>query len=209
MIKNIVFDLGGVLVDFNALQYLGNFGFDEATTNLLHKIIFGSKEWSEFDRGTYPHTSDLVKALSNKYPELSDKINLVLHDNWLDFFSLKADTSDFLKDLKQQNTQVYILSNISEDSYNYVSQYDFFNFVSGGVYSYDLKICKPDTRIYNALLEKYNLIPEETVFIDDNLSNVQSANNLGIHGVHFTTLNRVKEQVNSLMFHRGVDDMDR
>lgn len=199
MIKNIVFDLGRVLVEFNPLQYLRRFGFDENTNNILNDIIFKSKEWVECDSGKYAITSDLVEILCNKYPEYKEKIRLVLNRDWVKMHNQKEESTKFLKYLKQEGFKIYILSNISEEAYNFVSKYDFFKFVDGGVYSYQLKICKPQLQIYNELLSKYNLYPEETIFIDDTKVNIDIAKKLKIHGVEFNNLDDVKNKIKSII----------
>lgn len=198
MIKNIIFDLGRVLVNFEPLEYLEKLEFDENMRNTLNKIIFKSKEWVEYDRGIYK-IKDLAQKFINNYPNLEKEINLVLKDDWVKMLKLKEDTAEFLKELKRQGFRIYILSNLSEDAYRFISQYDFFKFIDGGVYSYELKICKPDKKIYQAILNKYNLIPEESVFIDDNLDNVEAANNLKIHGIQFVTLDEVKQKIQLLL----------
>ncbi len=113
--------------------------------------------------------------------------------------TIKSDTVEFLKELKKQGFKIYILSNLSEDTYKFVSQFNFFNFVDGGIYSYELHICKPDKEIYKKLLEKYNLEAKETIFIDDIFDNIKSANELGINAIQFTTLDEVRQKVNLLI----------
>lgn len=199
MIKNIVFDLGKVLIDFSPLQYLERFKFEQDVKLELLKIIFESKDWNEYDRGVYENIAELAQKLSEQYPRYEKEIKLVMSNDWVKILKVKQDTLEYLKELKIKNFKIYILSNIPEDAYNFISQYDFFQYVNGGVYSYELKICKPDEQIYKILLKKYNLVPEETVFIDDRLENVQSANRLGIHGIQFITLSEAKQKIELLI----------
>lgn len=194
MIKNVVFDLGRVLVDFYPLQYLDELGFDEDQKNKLNDIIFESKDWSEYDRGIYLHNTDIAKKLINEHPELEKEINLVLKDDWVKMHYLREDVVEFLKTLKLQGMNTYILSNLSKDSYDFISKLDFFKYVDGGVFSYEINICKPDEGIYKALLERYDLKPEETAFFDDKLENIESAKKLGIQGIQFISLDDVKEK---------------
>lgn len=108
------------------------------------------------------------------------------------------DTSNYLKELKDKGYNIYILSDLSIDSYNYNKQFKFFDYITGGVYSFEIGTTKPNKNNYKVLLEKYSLIPEETIFIDDRLNNIEAANDFGIHGIQFTTLNKVKEEINKL-----------
>lgn len=199
MIKNIVFDLGNVLMEFNPLEYLEKFKFDEKIKKSLYKIIFKSNDWIEYDRGIYRHNTDLIKKLVKENPDLENEIKLVLQKDWVKMHTIKSDTVEFLKELKKQGFKIYILSNLSEDTYKFVSQFNFFNFVDGGIYSYELHICKPDKEIYKKLLEKYNLEAKETIFIDDIFDNIKSANELGINAIQFTTLDEVRQKVNLLI----------
>lgn len=198
MVKNVIFDLGNVLLDFDPLSYLENLGFDDILKNKLNKIIFKSNDWIEYDRGIYLHNVDIIKKIAEEYPEYENEINLVLQDDWVKIHTIKKETTTFLKELKAQGMKIYILSNISKDTYEYISNFDFFKYVDGGVYSYEVNICKPDEMIYKILLEKYDLIPEETVFFDDRLDNIESAIKLGIHGITFTTLEEAKKLFSDL-----------
>lgn len=198
MIKNVVFDLGGVLVDFIPLQYLDRLKFDNATKNKLNEIIFKSKDWNEYDRGIYLHNTDIAEKIIKEHPDLEEEIKLVLQDNWVKMHVLREDTVNYLKQLKLQGMNIYILSNLSKDTYNYVTKFDFFSFIDGGVYSFDVNICKPDEGIYKILLEKYNLHPKETAFFDDRLDNIEAAKNLGIQGIQFTSLDEAKLQLENL-----------
>lgn len=107
-------------------------------------------------------------------------------------------TSKYLKELKDKGYNIYILSDLSIDSYNYNKRFKFFDYINGSIYSFEIGTTKPNENNYKTLLEKYNLIPKETIFIDDNLNNIEAANKFGIHVIQFTTLDNVKEKVASL-----------
>lgn len=199
MIKNIVFDLGRVLVDFNPQKYLEEFGLEEEIRQSLTKKIFQSKEWEKCDAGVYQNNSDLVDLLVNQYPQLETEIKLVLNKNWVKMLSLKEETQVYLEDLKKQGFKIYILSNLSEESYQYVKNYKFFKIIDGGVYSYQLKICKPNPKIYEELLNQYKILPKETIFIDDNEKNIEMSEKLGMYGVVFEDLETVKQKVNNII----------
>ncbi len=199
MIKNIVFDLGRVLIDWEAKKYLKSFGYDDETVDKLNKIIFTSEEWLDCDKGIYERNTDLVEILSKKYPEHAEKIEKILTKDWVKILKLKEDSSEYLITLKHQGFKIYILSNLSKESYDHNSQYEFFKYIDGGIYSFESKKIKPDPEIYIELLEKYNLIPEETIFIDDVKENVSVANNLKINGIIFTNLEQVKKDVEKII----------
>lgn len=195
MIKNIVFDLGRVLIDWEAKKYIKSFGYDDETVEYLNKVVFCGEEWLDCDKGKYERNTDLVEMLSKKYPEHAEKIAKILTKDWVKILKLKEDSSEYLINLKQQGFKIYILSNLSKESYDHNSKYEFFKYIDGGIYSFESKKIKPDHRIYIELLEKYNLVPEETIFIDDIEENVNIANNLKINGIIFNNLEQVKKDV--------------
>ena len=110
---------------------------------------------------------------------------------------------DFLKSLKQGGYRIYILSNLSYESYECVSKFNFFKLIDGGIYSYRLNVCKPDRKIYDALFSNYNINPKQTIFIDDNEDNINMAIKLGINGVVFDNLEDVKKKVESIINNNG------
>ncbi len=199
MIKNVVFDLGQVLIEFEPLKYLKPYGFDKITNQTLREIIFYSEEWEDCNRGKYKNNSDLVEILCDKNPQYADKIKLVLDKNWVKLLYLKKDTEEFVNELKQKGFKIYILSNISEESYEFIKQFDFWRNVDGAVFSYQEKVCKPDVRIYEKLLGKYCLIPNQSIFIDDREDNIAVAKNLQMHGVLFRNLEETKKEVENLI----------
>ena len=199
MIKNIVFDLGRVLVNFESREYLKEFGYDDKTVEKLNEIIFKSQEWLSCDSGTYENNTDIAEILIEKYPDYSEMIKKVLTKEWVKMLTLKEDTAEYLKELKSRGFKIYILSNLSKESYDYNSKYEFFKYTDGGVYSYEVKKIKPNPEIYTELLKKYNLIPEETIFIDDVKENIDATNKLKINGVIFENLDQVKKEVETLI----------
>mgnify|MGYP002626700244 CR=1 FL=1 len=198
MIKNIVFDLGRVLVEFDPLTYIKSFGFDDAVSERLFAAVFGL-DWYLHDRGDYETITDLRDALERKYPDLAREIRTVLTGDWVKIHYLKADTEAYLRELKARGYPIYILSNLSVESYEFIRKYDFFSLISGGVFSYQEHVCKPEEAIYRALLDRYGLAPEETVFLDDNADNIAAANAVGIHGVLFTDLASAKKETERII----------
>ena len=198
MIKNIVFDLGRVLVEFDPVTYLRGFGYPEELVQRLHEIVFG-RDWYLHDRGDYRTIDDLRAALVEKYPACAAELTAVLRGDWVKIHYLKADTADYMAELKRRGFRIYILSNLSVESYEFIRRYDFFRIPDGGVFSYQERSCKPEEKIYRALLDRYDLVPDETVFLDDNPDNIAEANRLGIHGVLFTDLESAKEETEKLL----------
>ncbi len=195
MIKNIVFDLGGVLIDFVPEKYLEHIGCNENDVPLFTQIVFYGKEWNEYNSSKYNIEQTKANLIKN-YPQYSDIIERIINN--IDYRYIlfeKKDTSNYLKKLKDKGYNIYILSDLSIDSYYYNKKFDFFNYIDGGVYSFEIGSTKPNKNNYNTLIEKYNLIPKETVFIDDRLENIKAANKFGIHGIQFISLDILKEKL--------------
>ena len=101
-----------------------------------------------------------------------------------------------IKTLKKQGYKLYLLTNITEDSYNYINDLININSIfDGGIYSYQEHIIKPDKRIYNLLIKKYNLNKAETIFFDDKEKNVISAINQGISSYVFKSIEDIKYNI--------------
>ena len=184
MIRNIVFDLGNVLVDFDPKFYMQSFGFTEQEIQNLFRLVY-EDDWRLYDRGDYASVTDLCDAVCKKHPAYASAFKKILCPEWVQIHSLKEETARYLSELKARGYRIYLLSNLSKESYDYVSSYPFFALIDGGVYSYQEHICKPDRGIYEVLLARYALCADETVFLDDAEANVEAANRLGIHGFCF------------------------
>ena len=183
MIRNIVFDLGRVLVDFDPAAYLRGFAFDEETAGAVQTIVFGGEAWRRHDRGDYESIAALQTELMQAHPAYAAEIRQVLQPDWVKMHTLRQEMETYLLALKQRGYRIYILSNLAEESHRYIARYPFFAAIDGGVYSYQERVCKPDARIYRVLLERYSLQPEETVFLDDSAENIAAAKKLGMHGI--------------------------
>ncbi len=198
MIRNIVFDLGRVLVGFQPDAYLRSFGYDEETVQTLLQTIFGPT-WRFYDRGDIPTVIALRERLVHDYPNYEAQIHRVLRPDWVKIHTLKEDTAAYLHELKGRGYRIYLLSNLARESHAFVRGYDFFSDLDGGVFSYQEHVCKPEEEIYHILLDRYDLLPEETLFLDDCAENIEAAERLGIRGIVFTELSAVIPQVEALL----------
>lgn len=198
MIRNIVFDLGNVLVDFDPKFYMQSFGFTEQEIQNLFRLLY-EDDWRLYDRGDFASVTDLCEAVCKKHPAYASAFRKILCPEWVQIHTLKEETAWYLSELKARGYRIYLLSNLSKESYDYVSRYPFFALIDGGVYSYQEHICKPDRGIYEVLLARYALRADETVFLDDAKANVEAANRLGIHGILFSTIEQVKLQLENLL----------
>ncbi len=197
-IRNIVFDLGNVLVDFDPPAYLLKCGFNaETAAHLLADVFSGA--WQKGDAGDYLTVRALRDDLCKSHPDRKKAIRRALRPDCVRMHVLRPAVADWLCDLKKSGCRVYLLSNLAKYSHDYVRGYPFFRVLDGAVFSYRERVCKPDERIYRILLERYALVPEETVFLDDSAENVAAAERCGMQAIVFTDLAAAKAQLEALL----------
>jgi putative hydrolase of the HAD superfamily len=181
MIKNIVFDLGNVLLSFKPAEYLEKNKYPETIKAIILSDIFSSVEWQMLDRGEIS-TPDAIEAISKKSSLRKEEIAHIFNLRTDLMFPLDPNVR-LLPALKKRGLRLFYLSNFPGDIFEEVkSGYYFFQHFEGGLISAEVKHAKPDIRIYELLMEKYSLIPEECLFIDDIEVNVISARKSGMTG---------------------------
>ncbi len=183
-IKNIVFDFGGVLVDWNP-RYLYDkyFGDAEQSQWFLDNICLYS--WNLQMDGGKPF-ADGVKELQAEHPEWAEAI-AIYHTRWVEMMGGEvAGTADVLRSAKAAGYKIYGLTNWSAETFPMIRDtYPVFQEFDGIVVSGEEHLLKPDAAIYRCLLERYALRAEESLFIDDNRDNVAAARAIGMEAVLF------------------------
>ncbi len=195
MIKNAIFDLGGVVLgrDFKRLgEVLGNtFAFISADESF-------PEYWSEFDRGTYTR-EEVTRMLAEDY-------NLTLEDaheqvqRLLELLQPIPETVALIEELKARGVRCYVLSNMSKEFYAELLKFPVFELFDGAVVSFEERINKPDRGIYEALLSRYNLVPSESIFADDKIANTNAASLLGLHTVTYNCNGDGPERVREIIW---------
>lgn len=196
-IDTIIFDLGGVLVDWNPTYIYKNIFTSEEKMNWFFTNVC-TPEWNmEQDAGRT--IAEGEKILIDKYPEYENEIkhfykewefmlNGVIEENFAILNKLKA----------SKKYKIYALTNWSAEKWDKaVELFPFFNEFDGVVVSGHEKCRKPFPEIYNIILNRYNINAKKAVFIDDNLDNVEAARKLGINGIHFTANSNLKLDLTS------------
>lgn len=188
MIKNTIIDVGGILFDDskeNLVKLLNK------NCDLLYKETYG-KGFKECLLGNQT-IKEYLNTLKDKdnYQEIEYVLN---KQNLYRTYPIMSDNFNYIKKLRQKGYKIYLLTNITKDSYYYIN--DTINIDSsfdGGVYSYQEHLIKPDVKIYTLLLEKYNLSKEETIFFDDKGKNIIAAQALGIKTILFNSITDIEE----------------
>ena len=183
MIKTVIFDIGNVLMEFSWWPYVRSL-FDEDTARVITDAFWKTGYWEEFDRGVLSY-EEIVKLMEEAAPEYVKEIHLTLER--VGECMRKHDYAiPWIKQLKEMGYQVVFLSNYSEFLMKLKPEVlDFLPYMDGGVFSCHVKLIKPDPAIYQVLCDKCNLVPEESLFVDDNAANIESAKNFGLHAIRF------------------------
>lgn len=184
MYKNIIFDLGGVVVDFKPRDFLMDHFMNKRAEDIVYDLTFGSKEWMDLDRGTLTRAAANRIMLENAaHVGRTFEVQTVI-DEWEGILRTKKTTIKTMCKLKLAGYRLYYLSNIAADvMHGNIEQRDFFPLFDGGIASCDVQMLKPEPQIYTRLMQTYNLAYDESIFVDDNRRNAQAAFNLGITGI--------------------------
>lgn len=182
MIKNIVFDLGNVLISFRPSEFFDKKKYPENIKTKILQDIFGSKEWLMLDNGDI-NTTQAIESIASRSSLKKEEIAHIFNLRPELIFPLDQNVR-LLPGLKERGFRLFFLSNFPMDLFEEVKTgYYFFKYFDGGLISAEAKVSKPDIRIYNLLLEKYNLLPEDCLYIDDLEINTKSAEEAGMTGL--------------------------
>ena len=198
MIRNIIFDLGNVLVSFRPSEYFTKENYPENIKATILSDIFESKEWTMLDKGEISliEAIDAIASVSSlKKEEIAHVFNL--RTNLM--FPLDQNVK-LLHGLKKQGFRLYYLSNFPKDVFDEISAgYYFFKYFDGGIISSEVHITKPHPRIYEIILEKYGLIAEECLFIDDLEPNIKAAELFGMKGLITFGSGEISKELNKAL----------
>ncbi|MBQ9142023.1 MAG: HAD family phosphatase [Lachnospiraceae bacterium] len=196
-IKNIIFDIGNVLLGFDYQHFFESFGYDGETVERLAKATAQSSDWNELDRGVLSYEEVLQRFIAND-PQLESVI-LRTFENLNGILSRYDYAIPWMQELKEKGYKVYYLSNFFRKAeVDCAETMDFIPFMDGGILSYRDKVTKPDAEIYQLLLKRYDLSAEESVFLDDTEKNIVGARKEGIHGIVFKNKAQACEELRKL-----------
>ena len=185
MIKNVIFDMGKVLIDFDHDYFIDQVGVENnKDRQILKRGIFGSLEWALMDRGslTDEEASEIIKK---RVPEhLKEKVEL-LTCHWDRYIVPIKGAKELVKELKDNGYKIYLLSNAAVNQKRYWKDIPGNEYFDGTAVSCFAHLVKSQPEIYKYLLDKFNLKANECVFIDDAPLNVEGAVFSGLHGIVF------------------------
>lgn len=200
MINTIIFDLGAVLIDWNP-DYMYRTIFDDEQEMRDFLATVTTPDWNE-EQDAGRTLQEGTEWLIQKHPHHEANIR-AFYDRWIEMLGDAFDgTVEIFKELKESNKyKIYALTNWSAETFPLAQQkFDFLNWFDGVVVSGTEKMRKPTPDFYQILLNRYNVKPEESLFIDDNYRNILAAEKLGINSIHFTS----PEQLKAELLKRGI-----
>lgn len=197
MIKNIILDIGDVLVRLNMHVFFKNKGYDEQTVTRIVKATFFSPVWKELDRGAWSFDEILDGFVKND-TEIEEILRHIF-DDMNEFIIAYPYASEWICGLRESGFRVYCLSNISDKiCRDCAKEFEFLKFTDGRVLSYEEKLIKPDPAIYCLLLERYDLKADECIFIDNLENNVNAARKLGMYGIVFQNQLQAENEIKAI-----------
>jgi len=193
-IKNVIFDLGGVLIDWNPeYVYLDVFNGDRQKMKWFFDEICPS-DWNLNQDAGYP-LAEATKERIALFPEHKGLIEM-FYGRWEEMLGEAIEGTVAVLNKLREDYKVVALTNWSHETFPVaLERFEFLHWFEGIVVSGEEKTRKPFDDIYLTTLERFNIKPEESIFIDDNADNIETANRLGINGIHFKTPELLKEQL--------------
>lgn len=206
MIKTVIFDIGGVLTDFRWRQFFVDTGYDQEIIDRIIKATVMQPDWAEYDRGVMSE-EEVLDAFCKNDPEIATQIKECL-SNIENLVTREAYAIPWVKSLKNRGYQVLYLSNFSRKAHeDCIGALDFIPYTDGGILSYMDHVIKPEKEIYELLMSRYNLVPEECVFIDDTEKNLVTAKELGMETIHFTSKEQAMSDLEKLLW-RDMENLE-
>lgn len=181
MIRNLIFDLGNVLISFIPSEFLRRKQYPESKINTILSDIFSGKEWIMLDNGDIS-TNEAICSISARSSLNRAETELIFNLRKEILYPINENIK-MLPALKKEGFKLFYLSNFPLDLFDEVkNDYFFFRYFDGGLISAEARLSKPDIRFFNLIIERYGLNPEETLFIDDLPANVEAASLTGMKG---------------------------
>jgi FMN phosphatase YigB (HAD superfamily) len=184
-VRNVIFDFGGVLVRWRPEEIIDSFYQDEELRRLARERVFQHPDWIEWDRGTLSDQSAVERFSVRMGRPAEEMCELLVHVQQ----SLQAleDSHDMVRALSARGIPLYGLSNMSRSTFASLKErYTVWDHFRGIVISAEIQLVKPDPRIFEHISRRFDLVPSQTVFIDDHLPNIEAAGKLGFRTIHFS-----------------------
>lgn len=183
-IKNVVFDMGNVLMLFDGPYFSAQFTDNEADAAALQHALFGSPAWNLLDSGTISYDTMLRVARAHLDERLWPNLDACFA-GWAAYSTPIEETNALAAELKREGYGIYLLSNAGTRIHDQLNHMPAWDLMDGAVVSGEERLMKPDPAIYQLLCERYGLLAEECLFVDDNADNCEGARVAGMRAVRY------------------------
>lgn len=180
MIKNIVFDMGNVLLAYTPDEYIKTVTKDKVAAAAVLKELFRSEEWELLDAGAITE-EEAVARVTARIPQYGAVVRKAM-DDWHSDLTPIAGMPEIIARLKEKGYRIYLLSNTSMRFFQFKDKVEMFRLFDGFIASAKEKMVKPNREIYELLCSRYNLKSGECLFVDDLQANIDGAEHVGLHG---------------------------
>lgn len=196
MIKNLVFDFGKVLVDYDFSYIVDTFFEDKDELKKFKSLIVSDEFIDKCDKEDVPF-SELIRQQQEKYPQWKNQLQQ-FHDRYVDFVLGEVPGMRILlAELKAEGYRLYGITNWCSVVHEVMKRYpEIFSLLDGRIISSEEHLLKPDVAIYHRFLEQYELLADECLFTDDKEANIEGAKAAGIHAILFRNAQQYKEDLN-------------
>lgn len=184
MYKNILFDMGNVIMDFSPDYILSMYTKDVKLINFLKYKILYTVAWARSDKGELTEEGiydETIKGLDEKYHSIAKEVIY----GWYNYKTESKEIYELMKELKNKGYRLFLCSNAAESFHKYEDKIEAFKLLEAKVVSADIGQVKPDKEFFEYFLNTYRLKPEECFFIDDLAVNVKGAYECGIDGYQY------------------------
>jgi putative hydrolase of the HAD superfamily len=191
---DIVFDIGNVILEWNPQKLVDSLFSCKTESKEAIENIIAHEDWQMLDKGPL----SLEEAISRANDRCSIKVSKIrkLFEETPKSLIPIQETVDVIMELSEKGYSLYVLSNMHKYSFEYLSvTYDIWRYFSGIVISSHIKSIKPEPEIFEYLVGTYNLIPRNTVFLDDLKCNIEAAKKIGLNTIHVKNASQSKEEL--------------
>lgn len=198
MIRNLIFDFGKVLVNYDFDAFLHSIFGDSPDFDAINEMLCGADMVDRCDKGDMAFP-DIIHELQQRYPQWHHELQIFM-DRQSDAITSEVDgMRELILRYKSQGYHVYGLTNWSNTVYAVINKFDILQLMEGTVISSEEKIIKPDVAIYECLLKRYGLKADECVFTDDKLRNIEGARAAGMHAILFHDAHQYEQELKKLI----------
>ena len=193
----VVFDLGNVVLNWNVDAILESLDNDAGEKSRLKLQLFEHPDWLDMDSGLRSEPS-VIKRVVERSGLRDDDVRRALSAAKRSLVPI-PESVRLLEDVHAAGIDMYCLSNMSVETFDFIEHQDFFDMFKGIVISGKERCAKPDAEIYRRLVDRYGLTPAETLFIDDTAANVRAAQDAGMRAFHFRRSERCYSRIREML----------